>query len=243
VIIHESLYSKYLEDICAVVGSIRLGNPLTEQVDCGAITMKAQISIIQSLLDDAVKKGATCLTGGSQWIHPDFPKGNYFSPTVLINVTPEMRIFREEVFGPVLIVMKYSTDEEAIQLANGSGFGLGSGVFSNNLVKAESIGSRIKAGFTNINDFGVNYLCQGLPFGGVGISGVDCFAGVEGLRGNCYPKAVTKDKFGVKTKLPALLQYPIKESGNQFQKSLIVMLYGTSAMQRVKSVFSMVFGQ
>lgn len=242
VIIHESLYDRYLKDISEIVLAIRMGNPVTEKVDCGAITMKAQIGIIQSLLDDAVKKGATCLTGGSQWKHPNFPDGNYFSPTVLVNVTPEMRIFTEEVFGPVLIVFKFSTEEEAIELANASGFGLGSGVFSNDLGKAEKIGKQIKAGFTNINDFGVNYLCQALPFGGINISGVDCFAGVEGLKGNCYPKAVTRDKYGVKTKLPVLLQYPIDERGNEFQKGLIMMLYSSSTLKRVKGIISMIFG-
>jgi acyl-CoA reductase-like NAD-dependent aldehyde dehydrogenase len=241
VIIHDSLYEKYLADISLIANRIRVGAPLEEETDLGAITMAPQIRIIQTLVDDAVSKGALVLCGGKPFIHPNYPKGQFFMPTVITNVTPEMRIYREEVFGPVLIVFKFDTLDEAIDIANGSGFGLGSGVFSTDYAKAQRIGKQIRAGFTNINDFGVNYLCQGLPFGGVGISGVDCFAGVEGLRGNCFPKATTTDAFGflgVRTKLPELLQYPITPKGQQFQESLIHVLYG-SMIDKVKGIIKL----
>jgi acyl-CoA reductase-like NAD-dependent aldehyde dehydrogenase len=239
VIIHESLYAKYLADMTMTLSKVRMGPPLEEEVDLGAIVMNQQIQIIQELVDDAVSKGAVLLCGGKSFVHPNFPNGQFYVPTLITNVTPNMRIYTEEVFGPVLIVFRFETDQEAINIANGSGFGLGSGVFSMNYKHADQIGKQIRAGFTNINDFGVNYLCQGLPFGGVGISGIDRFAGVEGLRGNCHPKATTTDAFGIRTKLPGILQFPITQKGVAFQESLVTLLYGREIRDKIKSIFTL----
>ncbi|OAJ37076.1 hypothetical protein BDEG_21145 [Batrachochytrium dendrobatidis JEL423] len=231
VIIHESLYDRYISDTIETIRKLRVGASLHEEVDCGAITMFSQ-----SLVDDAIKMGAKVQIGGSTYKNPNFPYGQYFTPTLLTGITTKMRISQEEIFGPVLMVMKFKTEEEAIALANSSPFGLGSGVFTLDIQKGERVARKLRVGFSNINDFGVNYLCQGLPFAGVGISGIDRFAGVEGLRGNCHPRAMTSDRFnfmGVRTTLPQLLHYPIVPAGKEFQESLIQMLFALNPVSRV----------
>ena len=106
-----------------------------------------------------------------------------------------MRIWNEEVFGPVMCIEKFGTDEEAVGLVNSNPFGLGSSIFSGSKARAKAIAIQLKTGASSINDFATTYLCQSLPFGGVKESGYDKFGGVEGLRGMCYTKAVCEDAF------------------------------------------------
>eukprot|EP00879_Flechtneria_rotunda_P025534 GHRR01027136.1.p1 GENE.GHRR01027136.1~~GHRR01027136.1.p1 ORF type:complete len:614 (+),score=214.33 GHRR01027136.1:630-2471(+) len=114
--------------------------------------------------------------------------GQFYPPTVVAGVTKDMDLYHEEVFGPVMTVIPFDTDEQAIAIANDCAFGLGSSVFSGNLKRARHIGQQLEAGMTSINDFNATYMCQGLPFGGVKYSGFGRFGGVEGLRALCIPK-------------------------------------------------------
>lgn len=146
---------------------------------------------------------------------------------MLVNVNHSMRIMKDEVFGPILNIMKFSTDEEVIKLANDSDFGLGSSVFSSNKRRAKAIASKLYCGMSAINDFGTTYMVQGLPFGGVKHSGFGRFAGEEGLRGMCLVKAVVEDKWPLmKTTIPKPLQYPVAENAFKFQEALMKLLYG-----------------
>lgn len=127
-------------------------------------------------------------------MHPGGAAGDFFAPTVLTGVPPEARIWREEVFGPVALLVPFRNDDHAVALANDCAFGLGSNVFSSNPRRANAIAARLQAGMTTINDFATTYMNQSLPFGGVKDSGFDRFAGVEGLRGLCTAKAVCEDR-------------------------------------------------
>ncbi|KAH6570698.1 hypothetical protein BASA62_004208 [Batrachochytrium salamandrivorans] len=239
VIIHESLYNRFVHDTTNTIKELRIGAPLNEVIDFGAITMLSQIEIVQSLVEDAVKMGAKAQTGGTVYKHPKYPFGQYFAPTLLTGVTTKMRISQEEIFGPVMIVMKFKTEEEAIALANSSPFGLGSGVFTLDINRGERVARKLRVGSSNINDFGVNYLCQGLPFAGVGISGIDRFSGIEGLRGNCHPRAMTTDKLnflGIRTNLPPLIRYPIAPFGKLFQETLVELLYALNLSAKVAAL-------
>ena len=102
--------------------------------------------------------------------------GQFYPPTVLLNVTHDMKIMKEEVFGPVLSICKVKSDEEAIRLANDCEFGLGSNVFAGSKKRAEKLGQQLEAGMTSVNDFCSTYMAQSLPFGGVKESGFDRFA-------------------------------------------------------------------
>merc|ERR1719502_2062083 len=128
---------------------------------------------IDKLVQDAVRRGAKCLVGGK----PGAAGSGFYTPTMLVDVTPEMEIAQEEVFGPVLVMFRAKDDDDAIRIVNSCPYGLGASVFSENKPRAQGIARRLKTGMVNINDFGINYLCQSLPFGGCKISGFDRFAG------------------------------------------------------------------
>jgi aldehyde dehydrogenase (NAD+) len=190
-------------------------------------------------VDDAVAKGAIVHCGGKPFQHPDYPQGQFFSPTVLSNVTPAMRIHTEEVFGPVLLVYKFKTAADAIAITNATGFGLSSAVFSLDYPKAEAVLRQLDVGMTNVNGWCFNYLCGSLPFGGVKKSGFDRFGGVEGLRGNCHVRSATTDRFrsiGIRTNVPELLNFPISKTSYQFQTALAEVIYGNSLVVKFAGV-------
>ncbi|KAJ3068820.1 Meiotic Sister-Chromatid recombination aldehyde dehydrogenase, partial [Quaeritorhiza haematococci] len=218
-IIQEGIHDRVVKDLADIVSNFRIGPSLDDDVvDVGAITMPSQIAIIQDLIDDAVAKGATVVCGGKPYVHPKFPKGQYYTPTLIKDVTPTMRIAQEEVFGPVLVIYKpFTSETEALALANSTEFGLSSSVFTSDYEKAERVARKLKVGMHNVNGWGMTYLCQSLPFGGIKVSGFDRFAGVEGLRGNTHIRSATTEKFripytnlAIHTPLPPLLFFPLK---------------------------------
>ncbi|ORY37598.1 ALDH-like protein [Rhizoclosmatium globosum] len=238
-IVQDGIYDRLVKDVSALVGAIRLGNPFEENIDLGGVTMKSQLKIVQDLLEDAVAKGAKVQCGGKIYKDPKFPNGQFFEPTILTDITPDMRIHHEEVFGPIILIYKFSTTEEAIKIINSTEFGLGSSVFSLDYAKAEYVAKRINAGSCNINGWGFSYLCQSLPFGGVKHSGFDRFGGVEGLRGNCHIKALTTDKLGhlgIRAQVPPVLHFPIKKEAVGFQAALINILYGVGMWNKAVGV-------
>ncbi|RUP47288.1 Aldehyde/histidinol dehydrogenase [Jimgerdemannia flammicorona] len=239
IIMENEIYDGFVKDVEARIKELRLGSVLDDEegVDCGAMTMGTQNDKLETLITDAVSKGARLLVGGKRYSHPRHPSGQYFSPTLLVDVTPEMNIARHEVFAPIMVLMRAKDAEDALRIANTCPYGLCSSVFSGNSRLAEQLCLRLKTGMANVNDFGVNYLCQSLPFGGVGISGYGRFAGAEGLRGLCVPKAVTIDKISfIKTSIPPPVDYPIKKAakGYGFVKELVRFAYAPQIMEKVK---------
>ncbi|WFC99768.1 Meiotic Sister-Chromatid recombination aldehyde dehydrogenase [Malassezia yamatoensis] len=183
---------------------------IEDVVDCGAMINDARFDQLESLIEDAVKQGAKLLQGGRRMQHPRWPLGYYFQPTLLVNVKKTMRIAQEELFAPVFLVMSYDSIQEAINIANGTVYGLGSSVFGPNRAECLRVADQLECGMVNINDFGISYLNQGLPFGGCKDSGFGRFAGPEGLLGVTRTKAKTEDIAfrWVKTTIPAVVDYP-----------------------------------
>lgn len=182
--VYESIQSKFISAILPKVQNLRQGIPLATcgsdgDVDCGAMVMKEQIDIIQSLIDDAVSKGAKLHCGGKRNASLD---GQFYEPTIISGITSDMRISNEEVFGPIMCIVTVpnDSDDECIRLVNNCDFGLGSSVYSASQKRGMKIGNAIRSGMFTVNDFGVNYLIQSLPFGGVKESGFGRFAGPEG---------------------------------------------------------------
>jgi aldehyde dehydrogenase (NAD+) len=239
-VIHSKIYDRFVQAVAAKVAALSQGPPLSATVDCGAMTMgAAEIGRIEKLVQQAVDSGARLLAGGKR--NDTLPEGSFMRPTLLVDVTRNMDIARNEVFGPVMTVIRAEDDDDAVAIVNSTPYGLGGSVFSLDYDRAGAIGRRLRTGMMNLNDFGVNYLCQSLPFGGVNISGFDRFAGIEGLRGCCNPRAVTSDKVtGVRTAIPPPLQYPVGESGFQFVSGLISMFYGDGLVARVGGIFSLI---
>ncbi|KAI9249046.1 Aldehyde/histidinol dehydrogenase [Sporodiniella umbellata] len=241
IILAEEIYDKVVQEMTTRVSQLRQGSVLAdgEGVDCGAMTMGNQFEKLEGLVQEAVSRGARLLCGGKRYQHPTHKYGQYFEPTLLVDVTPEMAIANNEAFAPIMVIMKHQGPEDALRIANACPYGLGSSVFSADKALAETMCLRLKVGMANVNDFAVNYLCQGLPFGGVGISGYGRFAGPEGLRGLCVPKAVTIDRIpGVKTPIPPILDYPIANATNgwNFVESLVNLIYNPDIPAKVRAM-------
>ncbi|KAI9318753.1 Aldehyde/histidinol dehydrogenase [Dichotomocladium elegans] len=245
IIVAAEIYDKVVEEMDRRISKLRQGSVLAdgEGVDCGAQTMGNQFEKLEGLVQEAVSRGARLLRGGKRFCHPKHPSGQYFEPTLLVDVTPDMAIANEEAFAPIMVIMKHTGPEDAVRVANACPYGLGSSVFSADKQLAERMCLQLKVGMTNVNDFAVNYLCQSLPFGGVGISGYGRFAGEEGLRGLCVPKAVTIDRIPfVKTPIPPILDYPIGSLSKSFSflMGLANMIYNPSYTAKARALLDII---
>ncbi|KAL8728692.1 MAG: hypothetical protein Q9181_005265, partial [Wetmoreana brouardii] len=170
------------------IRNLRIGSALHEEdIDIGALISSSRFPHLTSLIQSAVSAGADLLVGGSPYTHPQHPKGHYFTPTLLTNVTTSMQIAQEELFAPIALLMRASTPSHAIEIANSTPYALGASIFGNNTHDLETCTTRLKAGMVSVNDFGA-YYATGLPFGGTKGSGYGRFGGEEGLRSICNLK-------------------------------------------------------
>ncbi len=230
ILVMEGIYEAFVTRVSELGRSLRQGPPREGVVDVGAIVSPLQVGVIESLVNDAVEKGARVLCGGARAL-PE--KGQYFAPTVLVDVTPEMRIMREETFGPVMVICKVKSEREAIELANATEYGLNSSVFSRDSSRAKRIADQLEAGGTCINGFGLTYMAQELPFGGIKGSGFGRLNGREGLRACTTQKSVLADRFPVH--LPTKL-YPVQPKDYAVTKHAIQLIYRRGLMARLRSL-------
>ena len=195
------------------IRALRLGSALDEtDVDVGAMVSADGFARLEQLIADALAHGAKLLVGGERHSHPKYPSAHYFTPTLLVDVTRNMRIAQEELFAPVCLLMRAESVSDAIAIANSTSYALGASVFGSNKRDLDSVVRGVRAGMISVNDFAVYYAVQ-LPFGGVGGSGYGRFAGEEGLRSVCNTKAVCRDRFpGISTKMPEAHLYPIQST-------------------------------
>ena len=188
-IVHNSIFDRVIERLVKIISGKKVGNPFDKDTDIGSLVAKRQQVLIQEQLKDALDKGAKLVIGGKQ---PEKLKGAYYEPTILINIKRNMRIWQEEVFGPVLPVVKFSTEEEAVELANDTSYGLGSKIFSKDVERAKRVAFRIHAGTVEINK-GNRWMCCN-PFGGYKNSGMGREHGIMGFRELCQVKVVSMNK-------------------------------------------------
>nr|GEU99937.1 aldehyde dehydrogenase 22A1 [Tanacetum cinerariifolium] len=236
--VHKDIYTAFVAAVVKIVKSVTAGPPQSGKYDMGAICMQDHSERLQSLINDALDKGAEIVAGGSVRDISEGAVDQYFPATVIVNVNHQMKLMQEEAFGPIMPIMKFSSDEEAIMLANDSKYGLGCAVFSGSQRRARAIASQLQCGVAAINDFASNYMCQSLPFGGVKDSGFGRFAGVEGLRACCLVKSVVEDRWWplIYTKIPKPIQYPVAENCFEFQQSLVEALYGLNIWDRLRAL-------
>lgn len=188
-IVHESRFDDVVEKLKALVESKKVGDPENEAMDFGPLVTKRQVEVLEDQLQDALDKGAEVITGGKR---PDGLEGAFFEPTILTSVTSEMKVWQEEIFGPVLPVVSFKTEEESINLANDAKYGLGGYIFTENKEKAVRIASQIKTGMVSINN--AYYLIPSNPFGGAKESGIGREHGKWGLHELCNVKIVSFEK-------------------------------------------------
>jgi aldehyde dehydrogenase (NAD+) len=168
-LVHDSIYDEVIERLAAKAATIQLGNPLAETSGMGPLVSKQQMETVLGYIDSDLKEGARLVCGGKRALRPGLENGFYIEPTIFADVHNDMSIAREEIFGPVLSVIRYSNVEEAIQIANDSIYGLAGGVWSRDVNEALQIARKLKAGTIWINDW--HMLRSDAPFGGYKQSG------------------------------------------------------------------------
>lgn len=235
IICHASLYDEFVRRIGEMTRAFRQGVPQRGgNVDVGAMVSPLQVDIVEGLVNDAIEKGATVIAGGKRLEL----EGNYYPPTILTDVTPEMRIFHEEIFGPVMVIYKVANDREAIELANILDLGLHSSVITRDRKRGQEIADQLQAGASCINDFGMCYMNQSLPFGGVKSSGFGRMCGKEGLRGYTNQKAVLSDRFPL-LEIPPVL-FPVQKNDYDKTKNTVRLLFSQRLGERLSSLVELI---
>jgi len=183
-IVHEAVYEEFERLFTEQMASKVVGDPMLEGTDVGPLASEQQRDDVEKLVVDAVAKGAKVLCGGAA---PEGP-GSYYPPTVLAGITPEMRVHTEEVFGPVATLYRVPDIDAALELANGTEFGLGANAWTNDEQERSRFIRDLVAGMVFINGNVTSY--PQLPFGGVKTSGYGRELSVQGIREFCNIKAV-----------------------------------------------------
>jgi acyl-CoA reductase-like NAD-dependent aldehyde dehydrogenase len=176
--VHRSLYEPFVKACAEKAGQLRIGNGMDPNTDVGPMIHERQLQNVESQVEDAKARGARVVAGGKRL--PELGV-NFYAPTVLMDVSQTMRIMREETFGPVLPVMAFDSDDEAVSLANDSEYGLAASVWTRDPVRGESLAARIQAGTVMVNDVISSFGISESPHGGVKASGLGRTHGRLGL--------------------------------------------------------------
>lgn len=188
-IVHESKAEEVCEKLKKCVESKVLGNPLDEKTDIGPLVSIKQLEKLEKQIKDATDKGAKIICGGKRL---NLNNGNYYMPTILTNITKDMLVYKEEVFGPAIPVITFQNIEEAIEIANGTEYGLGSYIYTKDKEKFNKVVKELKTGMIALNN--LYYLRPENPFGGYKKSGIGKNNGEFGIKGLCNVKVVTYEK-------------------------------------------------
>ena len=166
-LVQREIYDEFVEKLAKITETLRVGDPLDLNSNIGAINSEIQLEKNLAFAKQAINDGANLVTGGERILTES--GGYYMAPTLFSNVTPDMKIHSEEVFGPILGVVSFDTEEEAIKLANSTDYGLASGVWTGNLSRAHKMVRAINAGVVHVNTYGG--ADNTVPLGGVKQSG------------------------------------------------------------------------
>jgi len=188
-IVHENIFDEVVNKLIDIAKKQVLGNPLERDTTLGPLVSNSQLNTLKEQFKDAVEKGAKVECGGKQ---PDNLKGSYFEPTILTNITKDMKVWTEEVFGPILPIISFKTIDEAIELANDTIYGLGGYVFTTDKILYEKISKKLKTGMVSCNNLA--YSAPYNPFGGTKKSGLGRIRGKWGFQELCNIKVVTFEK-------------------------------------------------
>ena len=187
-LVHESIHDEFVEKLLELAKTAKMGNPLETDTTVGPVTTRPQYQKVLSYIDIAKSEGAKCVLGGGPATRDECGDGWFVEPTIFTEVHNEMRIAQEEVFGPVLSIIKFKTDEEAIQIANDVMYGLAAGVWTQDIGRALTMAKKIRAGTIWINAYRVvSYMT---PFGGFKRSGLGRENGQEMIKEYLQVKSV-----------------------------------------------------
>ena len=185
-LVHENVHAELLEILIAKAKRIKIGDPQDLETEMGPLATQRQLTHVQDVVDRSVAAGAKLLTGGK--IPAEFTNGFYYEPTILDCAEPVIACIQEEIFGPVLSVLKFKDDAQALALANDSEYGLASGVFTKDIGRAHRFVRNLRAGIVWVNTY--RMISPMVPFGGYGQSGTGREAGAESILDYTRTKSV-----------------------------------------------------
>lgn len=226
--VHDSVYNDFLRILKDRVEALRIGSGASFDTDVGPVTLERQFKKINEHVRDALRKGARIYAEASV---PDSLKGLFMPCLVLTSVNHDMLIMKEETFGPVVAVMPYRDEWEAIELANDSSLGLTASVWSKNRAKAKAIASRIKAGTVTINDHLMSHGIPSAPWGGFKESGIGRTHGEIGFMEMVQPQLVVDDvmPFGKRN----FFWFPNSKKTYDGLRGAVILLYGEGLIKRL----------
>ncbi|MDP7036890.1 MAG: aldehyde dehydrogenase family protein [Candidatus Marinimicrobia bacterium] len=215
----DSIAEPFLDQLKKQVSELSISDD-KDEADMGTMINHKQKETVKSFIDEANKEGNKFHFNGE--IKPD--DNSCFLPPIIVETNDNSSsLMQSEIFGPVITVTRVRSEEEAVEQANSTGFGLSASVFSKNIRKARKIAGQIKSGSVCINDINTNYICASLPFGGVGLSGMGRVHGPEGLKAFSRVQAVCEDRLGLK-KEP--WWFPVSDRTKKWFKKLFTVWYG-----------------
>lgn len=177
--IHESIYDEFIEKFIEKSKKLVVGDPFSKETHVGAIISQAQLDRIDQYVKEAVKDGATVALGGEKLKVEGFENGYWYAPTLITNVTNDMKIAQEEIFGPVVVAMKFKDEKEVIDLANDTIYGLAAAIWAKDQALIKRVADGIQAGVIMVNSPFSAF--PGTPFGGYKQSGFGRELGIETL--------------------------------------------------------------
>ena len=170
VFVHEDIYDKFVSAAVEAFKKVKVGMPWNDDTQMGSQIDQTQLDKITGWVKEGVAEGATVAVGGDRYAEGDLSKGAFMQPTLLTNVTNDMKVAREEIFGPVAVVIKFSTEDEVVAMANDSEYGLGGAVWTRDINRAIRVSRAVETGRMWVNTY--NAIPAGAPFGGYKTSGI-----------------------------------------------------------------------
>ena len=226
--VQRNVYDKFVELCRQKIEKLRVGEGLGSEVEMGPLISERQLCTVEDQVNDAVARGARLLTGGRRMTELG---PNFYAPTLLADATREMRIIREETFGPALPVAPFDTDDDAVTLANDSQFGLAASVWTGNRKRGEAIAAKIKAGTVMINDAISGFGIAEAPHGGFKQSGIGRTHGKLGLAEMVQVKYLDVD---LVPRMPKVWWYGYGLNFQRQMSGFIDMLFGSGLGPRIK---------
>ncbi len=223
----DEVAERFIEGVVEGANALRVGDPMQWDTEIGPMISREQFDLVRELVNDAVQSGASLLCGGPLEHGPDAQEGCFYAPTVLTGVTHEMRIMREEIFGPVLPIIVVGSEDEAVRLANDSEFGLGASVWTSDRSKGERIARELEAGMVWINDHMFSHGACQCSWGGIKESGL----------GRTHSKFGLYECVNIKLRVwePSAVRnpwwHPYDETLGRALKQTAVILYGRPSIR------------
>jgi betaine-aldehyde dehydrogenase len=187
-VVHESIKNEVVSRLKQYAENLKVGNGILETSEMGPLVSQSQLDIVTNYCEIGRSEGGTIITGGYRFTGGDYDKGYFFAPTIIDGLSSTSRVVQEEIFGPVLAVQTFTTDEEALAIANDSDFGLSAAVWTTDLNRALKMTKGIKAGTVWVNTFNKNF--PEAEFGGYKQSGQGRTRGIDGLMEYCETKHI-----------------------------------------------------